>query len=59
MIRQLPAGHALVIRGGYSPVIARLPMVWKDPLYRHAACGVSEVRLASDLQRCVSVRDGP
>jgi type IV secretion system protein VirD4 len=36
MIRQLPAGYALIIRGGYSPVIARLPMVWKDPLYRGA-----------------------
>jgi type IV secretion system protein VirD4 len=36
MVRQLPAGYALVIRGGYSPVIARLPMVWKDPLYRWA-----------------------
>jgi type IV secretory pathway TraG/TraD family ATPase VirD4 len=36
MIRQLPAGHALVIRGGHSPVIARLPMCWKDPFYRHA-----------------------
>jgi type IV secretion system protein VirD4 len=36
MIRQLPAGHALVIRGGYAPVIARLPMAWKDPLYRTA-----------------------
>ena len=36
MIRQLPAGRALVIRGGYAPVIARLPMAWKDSLYRHA-----------------------
>jgi len=36
MIRQLPAGYALVIRGGYSPVIARLPMCWNDPLYRSA-----------------------
>jgi type IV secretion system protein VirD4 len=39
MIRQLPAGYALVIRGGHSPVIARLPMVWKDPLYRRARRG--------------------
>jgi len=36
MSRQLPAGHALVIRGGHSPVIARLPMAWKDPAYRTA-----------------------
>jgi type IV secretion system protein VirD4 len=34
MIRQLPAGHALVIRGGYAPVIARLPRAWKNPVYR-------------------------
>jgi hypothetical protein len=36
MIRQLPAGRALVIRGGCAPVIARLPMCWKDHLYRRA-----------------------
>jgi hypothetical protein len=34
VIRQLPAGHALVIRGGYAPVIARLPRAWKNPAYR-------------------------
>jgi hypothetical protein len=37
MIRQLPARRALVVRGGHSPVIARLPMCWKNPAYR-AAC---------------------
>jgi type IV secretory pathway TraG/TraD family ATPase VirD4 len=36
MIRQLPSGHALVIRGGYAPVIARLPRAWKNPVYRRA-----------------------
>jgi type IV secretion system protein VirD4 len=36
MIRQLPATRALVIRGGCSPVIARLRMAWKDPIYRRA-----------------------
>jgi type IV secretory pathway TraG/TraD family ATPase VirD4 len=36
MIRQLPAGHALVIRGGLSPVVARLPMAWKDRAYKTA-----------------------
>ena len=34
MIRQLPSGYALVIRGGYAPVIARLPRAWKNPVYR-------------------------
>ena len=36
MIRQLPAGFALVIRGGAAPVIARLPRAWKNPAYRRA-----------------------
>jgi len=47
MIRQLPGGHALVIRGGYSPVIARLGVAWKDPAYK-AACraGTAIARLS-------------
>jgi type IV secretion system protein VirD4 len=36
MIRQLPAGFALVICGGCAPVIARLPRAWKNPAYRQA-----------------------
>ena len=36
MIRQLPERRALVIRGGMSPVITRLPMAWNDPAYRKA-----------------------
>jgi len=36
MIRQLPARHALIIRGGMSPAIGRLPMAWNDRRYRHA-----------------------
>jgi type IV secretion system protein VirD4 len=36
MIRQLPTRRALIIRGGMSPVIARLPMAWHDPLYKRA-----------------------
>jgi type IV secretion system protein VirD4 len=36
MIRQLPAGYALVIRGGYAPVVARLPRAWNNPAYRRA-----------------------
>ncbi|HEV3293115.1 MAG TPA: TraM recognition domain-containing protein [Streptosporangiaceae bacterium] len=36
MIRQLPAGFALVIRGGCGPVIARLPRAWRNPAYRRA-----------------------
>jgi type IV secretory pathway TraG/TraD family ATPase VirD4 len=36
VIRQLPAGFALVIRGGCAPVIARLPRAWRNPAYRRA-----------------------
>ena len=36
MIRQLPAGFALIIRGGCAPVIARLPRAWENPAYRRA-----------------------
>ena len=36
MIRQLPMRRALIIRSGLAPVIATLPMVWRDPLYKQA-----------------------
>ena len=36
MIRQLPGQFALVVRGGLSPAVARLPMAWKARLYRRA-----------------------
>ncbi|MHB1431494.1 MAG: type IV secretory system conjugative DNA transfer family protein [Streptosporangiaceae bacterium] len=36
MIRRLPAGRALVLRGGYAPVITRLPAAWKDRTYKRA-----------------------
>jgi len=36
MIRQLPAGYALILRGGLAPVVTRLPVAWKDPAYRKA-----------------------
>jgi type IV secretion system protein VirD4 len=36
MIRQLPAWHALVIRGGMSPVIVRLAAARKDRAYKLA-----------------------
>jgi type IV secretory pathway TraG/TraD family ATPase VirD4 len=36
MVRQLPEGHGLVIRGRHAPVIARLGAAWKDPAYRAA-----------------------
>jgi type IV secretory pathway TraG/TraD family ATPase VirD4 len=36
MVRQLPDGHALVIRGRHAPVIARLGAAWTDPAYKAA-----------------------
>ena len=36
MIRQLPTGTALVIRGDCAPVIARLPRAWNNPAYRRS-----------------------
>jgi type IV secretory pathway TraG/TraD family ATPase VirD4 len=36
MIRQLPEWRALVIRGGYSPVIAKISRVWKTRPYKQA-----------------------
>jgi type IV secretory pathway TraG/TraD family ATPase VirD4 len=36
MIRQLPVGYALVVRGGFAPVIAKLGAAWRDSLYKHA-----------------------
>jgi type IV secretory pathway TraG/TraD family ATPase VirD4 len=38
MIRQLPSGFALVIRGGCAPVVARLPRAWHNPTYKAARC---------------------
>jgi type IV secretory pathway TraG/TraD family ATPase VirD4 len=36
MIRQLPTGSSLVIRGGCAPVIARLPRAWNNATRRRA-----------------------
>jgi type IV secretory pathway TraG/TraD family ATPase VirD4 len=47
MVRQLPAGYALVIRGGNAPVVARLGAAWKDPAYKAARrAGTAIARLA-------------
>jgi hypothetical protein len=36
MIRQLPEGFALILRGGCPPVAARLPRAWNNPAYKQA-----------------------
>jgi type IV secretory pathway TraG/TraD family ATPase VirD4 len=51
MIRQLPAGWALVIRGGGAPVIARLGAAWRDPAYKAARrAGTAVARIAPATQ---------
>jgi hypothetical protein len=58
MIRQLPAGYALIIRGGYAPVIARLGAAWKDPLYKAARRrGAAIARLAPAPAAPGEIRD--
>jgi type IV secretion system protein VirD4 len=36
MIRALPFGYALIIRGGMSPIVAKLPKAWRNSEYRKA-----------------------
>jgi type IV secretion system protein VirD4 len=51
MIRQLPARYALIVRGGMSPVIARLPMAWTDPAYKRARRARRAARLRAHEQQ--------
>jgi hypothetical protein len=60
MIRQLPAGRPLVIRGGQSPVIAALPMCWHDRLYRRARrAGTATAALVAVPEPAVLTAAGP
>ena len=36
MLRELPDGYALLVRGGRAPVIAKLPRAWTDRAYKQA-----------------------
>jgi hypothetical protein len=36
MLRELPDGWALLIRGGRAPVLAQLPLAWTDRAYKRA-----------------------
>ena len=59
MIRQLPAGHALIVRGGYSPVVARLGVAWKDRAYRAArrrGCAVAALTPAPEPSALVDAQ---
>jgi hypothetical protein len=33
MVRQIPAGYALALRGGLSPVLCRVPVAWRNWRY--------------------------
>ncbi len=36
MVRELPDGFGVLLRGNLAPVVVRLPMAWKDRTYRRA-----------------------
>ena len=36
MLRELPDGYALLVRGGHAPVLAKLPRAWTDRAYKRA-----------------------
>ena len=36
MLRELPDGYALLVRGGRAPVLAKLPRAWTDRAYKWA-----------------------
>jgi hypothetical protein len=37
MLRELPDGYALLVRGGRAPVLAKLPRAWTDRAYKRAS----------------------
>jgi hypothetical protein len=60
MIRQLPAGYALVIRGGLSPVVIRIPVAWQDLRYllaRLRGGAVAEVHAAPPVDAAIPAAD--
>jgi type IV secretion system protein VirD4 len=60
MVRQLPAGYALVIRGGLSPVIMRIPVAWQDLRYllaRLRGRAVAEIHAAPPVDATIPVAD--
>jgi type IV secretion system protein VirD4 len=60
MVRQLPAGYALVIRGGMSPVIVRIPVAWQDLRYllaRLRGGAVAEVHAAPPVDAAIPAAD--
>jgi hypothetical protein len=60
MVRQLPAGYALVIRGGLSPVVVRIPVAWQDLRYllaRLRGGAVAEVHAAPPVDAAIPAAD--
>jgi type IV secretion system protein VirD4 len=59
MIRQLPEGRALVIRGSLAPVVTKLPRAWKTRQYRRARRrGLAVAPLAPALDLANPARGG-
>lgn len=59
MIRQLPAGHALIVRGAYSPVLARLGVAWNDRVYKTARRRGSAVAVLTAAPAISTLNDPP
>ena len=57
MIRQLPGRYALVLRGGMSPVVARLPMAWNDRTYKAARRDGETTAALSQIREPGMLRD--
>ncbi len=59
MIRQLPAQYALLVRGGMSPVIARLAMAWTDPAYKRARRNGTAIAHMAPVSELAAIRQHP
>jgi hypothetical protein len=59
MLRELPAGWALLLRGGFSPVLARLARGWEDPEYKRAERAGAAVAQLSAAHLADLSWDGP
>jgi type IV secretion system protein VirD4 len=55
MVRDLPKGRALVIRGGLSPVIVKTPKAWRAPEYRAAKRHHQDIAALIPSQACRSI----
>jgi len=61
MVRQIPGGYELVIRGEWSPVIARTPVAWRNWRYRLARLRGRHIAAvhAAPLRAATGAQDAP